>query len=70
MAEKKPLKKMSHRKVEIFKMANRKGYAAIADKHLTEGSTPLQAYDRMVKACKRSGFELPALKSSQIKIKK
>ena len=67
---KKPLKKMSQRKVTIFKIANRRGYAAIADRHLTEGSSPLQAYDRMVKACRRSGFELPEMKASQLKVKK
>jgi hypothetical protein len=35
-------------------MKNRSGYAAICNDHLTEGSTRHQAYDRMVKAVKRT----------------
>jgi len=40
-------------KITIFKMKNRKGYAAICDNHLTEGPTPQQARDRMEKALRR-----------------
>jgi len=39
--------------VLVFKMKNRKGYAAICDNHLTEGPTPQQARDRMEKALLR-----------------
>jgi hypothetical protein len=39
--------------VKIFKMKNRRGYAAICNDCLTEGSTKKEAYDRMVKAIRR-----------------
>jgi len=54
----KQLRKLSSKKVAIFKIANRKGFAAICQKNLTEGRTPLQAFQRMVKAVKRHGFQL------------
>lgn len=60
MAKKKTLRKISRRDVWIFKIANRGGYAAIAKNNLTEGRSVAQAYARLVKACRRSGFELPA----------
>ena len=62
----KPLKKLSIKDVTFFKMANRKGCAAIAKKNLTEGRTVWQAYDRLVKACKRNGYELPLKKAAQL----
>ena len=59
-AKKKPaLKKLGMRDVKFFRIANRKGYAAIAKNNLTEGRTVYQAYSRLVKACKRNGYELP-----------
>ncbi|MBN1688643.1 MAG: hypothetical protein JW893_06045 [Candidatus Omnitrophica bacterium] len=58
MATKKKLKKLSSGKVSIFKIENRRGYAAVCMKNLTEGRSPVQAFYRMVKAVKRSGFEL------------
>ena len=39
--------------IKIFKIKNRKGYAAICCGHLTEGKTPEQTRDRMQKALKR-----------------
>ncbi|MFH1062685.1 MAG: hypothetical protein V1747_07365 [Candidatus Omnitrophota bacterium] len=54
----KTLKKISHKAVKIFKIANRKGYGAVCLNNLTEGSTPNQTYQRMRKAVKRSGYEL------------
>ena len=39
--------------VKVFKMKNRRGYAAICDSHLTEGRTSSEACDRMAKALKR-----------------
>jgi hypothetical protein len=48
------LEKVGHLKVEIFKIRNRKGYAAVCFEHLTEGVTPQEAYARMVKALRRS----------------
>ena len=39
---------------KMFKIKNRKGYAAVCAGHLTEGRTVEQAYDRMVKALRRT----------------
>ncbi|MCP4652242.1 MAG: hypothetical protein GY858_02510 [Candidatus Omnitrophica bacterium] len=47
-----------HKKVKVFKMKNRKGYGCICLDNLTEGKTPLQACDRMVKALRRGGYQL------------
>ncbi len=46
--------KIGHLKVEIFKIKNRCGYAAICCDHLTEGKNQQEAYDRMVKAVRRT----------------
>jgi len=54
----KSLKPLPSRKVTIFKIKNRRGFAAVCLLNLTEGSTPAQAYERMVKAVRRAGFEL------------
>ena len=48
------LDKIGHLKVEIFKIKNRSGFAALCCEHLTEGKTPQEAYQRMVKALRRS----------------
>ena len=40
--------------VKVFKMKNRKGYAALYSGHITEGRSAEQAFDRMVKAVKRT----------------
>ena len=45
--------KIGHLNVEIFKIKNRNGYAAICSGCLTEGKTAQQAHDRMVKAVRR-----------------
>ncbi|MDD5428880.1 MAG: hypothetical protein PHI58_06590 [Candidatus Omnitrophica bacterium] len=45
--------KLSRNKVKIFKIKNRKGYAAIYANNLTEGRTAEQAFARMAKAAKR-----------------
>ena len=55
---KKVLRKLSAGKVCIFKIANRRGYAAVCMKNLTEGRTPEQALARMAKAVKRNGYLL------------
>jgi len=39
--------------VKIFKIKNRKGYAALCSDCLTEGATKDEAYNRMVKAIRR-----------------
>ena len=44
---------MTKRRAKIFKIKNRKGYAAICSNHLTEGRTPDQALARMEKALRR-----------------
>ncbi len=55
---KKNLKKLSSSKVIIFKIKNRRGYAAIVLNNLTEGRSPVEAFNRMLKAVKRAGYEL------------
>ena len=39
--------------VKVFKMKNRKGYAALCNDCITEGASKNEAYDRMVKAIRR-----------------
>ena len=39
--------------VKVFKMKNRRGYAALCNDCITEGATKNEAYDRMVKAIRR-----------------
>jgi len=46
--------KLSRSKVKIFKIKNRKGYAAIYANNITEGRTAEQAFARMVKAAHRA----------------
>ena len=45
--------KIGSKTVTIFKIKNRKGYAAICCGCLTEGKTEHEAYARMVKAVSR-----------------
>ena len=52
------LKPLPSGKVTIFKISNRKGFAAVCLRNLTEGRSPEQAYERMAKAVRRAGFEL------------
>lgn len=56
--KKKILRKLNSGQVKIFKISNRRGYAAVCRKNLTEGRTPVQAFYRMTKAVKREGFAL------------
>jgi len=46
--------KIGHLKVEIFKIKNRRGYAAVCCNYLTEGKTAQEAYERMEKAIRRT----------------
>ncbi|MDD5747428.1 MAG: hypothetical protein PHO30_09240 [Candidatus Omnitrophica bacterium] len=64
---KKNLKKIDAGKVKIFKIANRRGYAALCHNNLTEGATAFQAYQRMGKAVRRAGLELPVLGTDEVK---
>jgi len=63
---KKNLKTISAAKAKIFKIANRRGYAAICSNNLTEGKTTYQAYLRLMKALRRNGYALPKLSSNRI----
>jgi hypothetical protein len=45
--------KIGNKTVKVFKIKNRRGYAAICGDCLTEGRSPSVAHDRMVKAVKR-----------------
>jgi hypothetical protein len=47
--------KIGRKSIKIFKIKNRKGFAAVCRDHLTEGKNPQQAFDRMVKAARRTG---------------
>ncbi len=46
--------KIGHLKVQVFKIKNRQGFAALCCDHLTEGKTSQEAYDRMLKALRRT----------------
>jgi hypothetical protein len=46
--------KIGHLTVQIFKIRNRSGFAAVCSDHLTEGATQEEAYQRMVKALRRT----------------
>jgi hypothetical protein len=60
------MKDVGASRVKIFKIKNRRGYAAACLNHLTEGRTPFQAYARMRKALKRSGMALKEIKVSSV----
>ncbi|MBF0571661.1 MAG: hypothetical protein HQL12_07275 [Candidatus Omnitrophica bacterium] len=45
---------MAQKKIAIFKIKNRSGYAAICSEHLTEGKSKAEALARMAKALKRT----------------
>lgn len=55
---KKVLRKLSKGRVTVFKIKNRRGYAAICMGNLTEGNTVGIALARMAKAVKRMGYLL------------
>lgn len=46
--------KIGKLKVSVFKIRNRKGYAAVCAGHLTEGRSRPEAFSRMVKAVNRT----------------
>jgi hypothetical protein len=46
--------KIGKKNVQVFKIKNRTGYAALCGGHLTEGKNPNEAVARMVKALKRT----------------
>lgn len=55
---KKALKKINASKVTLFKLKNRRGYAAICMNNLTEGKTAQEAFRRLIHPLRRMGFEL------------
>ena len=61
MKKKIALRTLPPKAVRIFKIQNRRGFAATCKGNLTEGRTPYQAYLRMNKALKRKGYILKAI---------
>jgi len=61
MPKKTKLKSLSRTRVKIFKIRNRRGYAALCLNNLTEGYSPYLAYYRLQKAVRRLGFQLPEI---------
>lgn len=45
---------MAQAKITVFKIKNRRGFAAICREHLTEGASKEEAIERMLKALKRT----------------
>ncbi len=54
----KSLRKINPGKIKVFKIQNRRGYAAICFDNLTEGRTVDQALQRMARPLKRQGYLL------------
>ena len=52
------MKKISAKKVKVFKVRNRRSYAAICMDNLCEGTTPQQAIRRLYHPLRRMGYEL------------
>lgn len=52
------------RKIKIFKIKNRRGYAALCLNHLTEGKTLFETYERMTKALRRSKINVKSTVSN------
>ncbi len=52
------LKKLPKNRVQIIKLRNRRGYAALCLNNLTEGTTPAQAAARLKNPLRRMGYEL------------
>ena len=60
------IEKIGHLKVQIFKIKNRAGYAAVCFDHLTEGASAQEAYERMVKALRRTSNKELAIDEKNI----
>ncbi len=58
MVKESVLKKVVASEVKIFKIQNRKGFAAVCRDNLTEGASSAEALERMNKALKRTGYTL------------
>ena len=55
---KKSLRKIGKGKIKVFKIENRRGFAAVCFNNLTEGRTADQAVARLRHPLKRMGYEL------------
>ncbi|MDP3981411.1 MAG: hypothetical protein Q8Q33_08375 [Chlamydiota bacterium] len=53
------LKKIAPKQFTLFKIKNRKGYAAICLNNLTESRTAAQAFSRLKFPLRRMGYVLP-----------
>ena len=51
-------RKISRGKIRIFKIENRRGFAAVCMNNLTEGRTVDQALQRMARPLKKQGYLL------------
>lgn len=54
----KVLKKIKPSQIKVFKVRNRRSYAAICMDNLCEGTTPKQAIRRLYHPLRRMGYEL------------
>lgn len=52
------LRKISSKQVKVFKVKNRRSWAAICLDNLCEGSSPKQAIRRLYHPLRRMGYEL------------
>ena len=57
--EEEPLKQLDAGAVNVFKIKNRAGYAAVCLDNLTEGKTPDEAFRRLLHPLRRMGYQLP-----------
>ena len=51
-------RKLPRSKVNVFKIKNRRGYAAVCLNNLTEGRSPSEAVGRLTHPLKRMGYQL------------
>lgn len=58
MSAPKKMKKIGRSKVAVFKIRNRRGWAAICLQNLTEGPSAEQAIRRLKHPLRRMGYEL------------
>jgi hypothetical protein len=54
------LRKVAASQIMVFRIRNRKGYAAICLGNLTEGRSPAQAVSRLKHPLRRMGYALPS----------
>ncbi len=54
----KTLRKINAKQVKVFKVRNRRSYAAICLDNLCEGTSPKQAIARLYHPLRRMGYEL------------